>query len=208
MPKRKDIKKILVVGAGPIIIGQACEFDYSGTQACKALKDEGYKIILINSNPATIMTDPNVADKTYIEPITLEILEKILIKEKPDAILPTMGGQTALNLAMEAEKRGILKKYKIELIGAKSKAIANAEDRKKFRKNMLEIGLDLPKSIVVNKFKNSKSALNKIGLPAIIRPAFTLGGLGGGIAKNKKDFFKIVKNGLQESPVRKDIIEE
>ena len=131
MPKRRDIKKILVVGAGPIIIGQACEFDYSGTQACKALKDEGYKVILINSNPATIMTDPDVADKTYIEPITLEILEKILQKEKPDAILPTMGGQTALNLAMEAEKKGILKKYKIELIGANSKAIANAEDRKK-----------------------------------------------------------------------------
>ena len=208
MPKRKDIKKILVVGAGPIVIGQACEFDYSGTQACKALKDEGFKVILINSNPATIMTDPDVADKTYIEPITLKILEKIIKKENPDAILPTMGGQTALNLAMEAEKKGILKKYKIELIGAKSKAIANAEDRKKFRKNMLEIGLDLPKSIVVNKFKNSKSALNKIGLPAIIRPAFTLGGLGGGIAKNKKDFFKIVKNGLQESPVRQVLIEE
>ena len=135
MPKRKDLKKILVVGAGPIIIGQACEFDYSGTQACKALKDEGYKVILINSNPATIMTDPNVADKTYIEPITLEILEKILKKEKPEAILPTMGGQTALNLALEAEQKGILKKYKIELIGAKLEAISNAEDRNKFRKN-------------------------------------------------------------------------
>ena len=153
MPKRKDIKKILVVGAGPIIIGQACEFDYSGTQACKALKDEGYKVVLVNSNPATIMTDPDVADKTYIEPITLEILEKILRKEKPDAILPTMGGQTALNLAMEAEKKGVLKKYKIELIGANSKAISNAEDRKKFRKNMMDIGIDLPKSKVVNKFK-------------------------------------------------------
>ena len=150
MPKRKDLKKILVVGAGPIIIGQACEFDYSGTQACKALRDEGYKVVLINSNPATIMTDPDVADKTYIEPITLEVLEKILKKEKPDAILPTMGGQTALNLAMEAEKKGILKKYKIELIGANSKAISNAEDRKKFRKNMLDIGLDLPKSKIVN----------------------------------------------------------
>ena len=152
MPKRKDIKKILVVGAGPIIIGQACEFDYSGTQACKALKDEGYKVILINSNPATIMTDPDVADKTYIEPITLEVLEKIIKKEKPDAILPTMGGQTALNLAMEAEKKGILKKYKIKLIGAKSEAIANAEDRKKFRKNMIDIGLDLPKSKIIKKY--------------------------------------------------------
>ena len=143
MPKRTDIRKILVVGAGPIIIGQACEFDYSGTQACKALKDEGYKVILINSNPATIMTDPGVADKTYIEPITLDLLEKIVKKEKPDAILPTMGGQTALNLAIDAEKKGLLQKYKIELIGANSKAISNAEDRQKFRKNMIDIGLDL-----------------------------------------------------------------
>ncbi len=208
MPKRKDIKKILVIGAGPIVIGQACEFDYSGTQACKALKDEGYKVILINSNPATIMTDPNVADKTYIEPITIKILEKIIQKERPNAILPTMGGQTALNLAMEAEKKGILKKYKIELIGAKSKAISNAEDRKKFRKNMIDIGLDLPKSKIVSQYKDANKALKKIGLPAIIRPAFTLGGLGGGIAKNKNDFFKVVKNGLQESPVGQVLIEE
>ena len=208
MPKRKDLKKILVVGAGPIIIGQACEFDYSGTQACKALRDEGYKVILINSNPATIMTDPDVADKTYIEPITLEILEKIIKKEKPNAILPTMGGQTALNLAMNAEKKGILKKYKIELIGANSKAISNAEDRKKFRKNMMDIGLDLPKSTVINHIKDANRALKQIGLPTIIRPAFTLGGLGGGIAKNKKDFFKIVKDGLHESPVNQVLIEE
>ena len=208
MPKRKDIKKILVVGAGPIIIGQACEFDYSGTQACKALKDEGYKVILVNSNPATIMTDPNVADKTYIEPITLAILEKILIKEKPNAILPTMGGQTALNLAMEAEKKGVLKKYNIELIGANSKAIANAEDRKKFRKNMIDIGLDLPKSKIVNNLSQSFKALKQIGLPAIIRPAFTLGGLGGGIAKSKKEYKKIIKNGLQESPVSQVLVEE
>ncbi len=208
MPKRKDIKKILVVGAGPIIIGQACEFDYSGTQACKALKDEGYKVVLVNSNPATIMTDPDVADKTYIEPITLEILEKILRKEKPDAILPTMGGQTALNLAMEAEKKGVLKKYKIELIGANSKAISNAEDRKKFRKNMMDIDIDLPKSKVVNKFNQAAKVLNQIGLPAIIRPAFTLGGLGGGIAKTKKDFYKIIKNGLHESPVSQVLVEE
>ena len=208
MPKRKDLKTILVVGAGPIIIGQACEFDYSGTQACKALKDEGYKVVLINSNPATIMTDPGVAHKTYIEPITLEVLEKIILKERPDAILPTMGGQTALNLAMEAEKKGILKKYKIELIGANSKAISNAEDRKKFRRNMLDIGLDLPKSIIVNHFKNSSKALKKIGLPAIIRPAFTLGGLGGGIAKTKKEYSRIVKEGLRESPVSQVLIEE
>ncbi len=208
MPKRKDIKKILVVGAGPIIIGQACEFDYSGTQACKALKDEGYKVVLVNSNPATIMTDPDIADKTYIEPITLEILEKILKKEKPDAILPTMGGQTALNLAMEAEKKGVLKKYRIELIGANSKAISNAEDRKKFRKNMMDIDIDLPKSKVVNKFNQASKVLKQIGLPAIIRPAFTLGGLGGGIAKTKKDFYKIIKNGLHESPVSQVLVEE
>ena len=208
MPKRKDLKTILVIGAGPIIIGQACEFDYSGTQACKALKDEGYKVILINSNPATIMTDPGVAHKTYIEPITLEILEKIIQKEKPDAILPTMGGQTALNLAMEAEKKGVLKKYKIELIGANSKAISNAEDRKKFRKNMLDIGLDLPKSKIVNHFKDATKALKQIGLPAIIRPAFTLGGLGGGIAKTKKEYLRIVKEGLHESPVSQVLVEE
>ena len=208
MPKRKDLKKILVVGAGPIIIGQACEFDYSGTQACKALRDEGYKVVLINSNPATIMTDPDVADKTYIEPITSEVLEKILKKEKPDAILPTMGGQTALNLAMEAEKKGILKKYKIELIGANSKAISNAEDRKKFRKNMIDIGLDLPKSEIVNNIKQASKVLKKIGLPAIIRPAFTLGGLGGGIAKNEKEYLKIIKSGLHESPVSQVLVEE
>ncbi|MAH02927.1 MAG: carbamoyl phosphate synthase large subunit, partial [Candidatus Pelagibacter sp.] len=208
MAKRIDIKKILVVGAGPIIIGQACEFDYSGTQACKALKEEGYKVILINSNPATIMTDPDVADKTYIEPITIEILEKILIEEKPDAILPTMGGQTALNLAIEAEKTGLLRKYKIELIGANSKAISNAEDRKKFRKNMTDIGLNLPKSEIINNIKQAKKCLKKIGLPAIIRPAFTLGGLGGGIAKNKKQFFKIVKEGLDTSPANQILVEE
>ena len=165
MPKRKDIKKILVVGAGPIIIGQACEFDYSGTQACKALKDEGYKVILINSNPATIMTDPDVADKTYIEPITLKFLEKILIKEKPDAILPTMGGQTALNLAMEAEKKGILRKYKIELIGANSRAISNAEDRKKFRKN-------LPKNIQITHQSLFDSSIEGIKLKS--KPVFSV----------------------------------
>ncbi len=208
MPKRKDIKKILVIGAGPIIIGQACEFDYSGTQACKALKDEGFEVVLINSNPATIMTDPGVADKTYIEPITISVLEEVIKKEKPDAILPTMGGQTALNLAISAEKAGLLKKYKIELIGAKSKAIENAEDRKKFRKNMSDIGLDLPKSRIINNFKDASKCLREIGLPAIIRPSFTLGGLGGGIAKSKKEFFKLVRNGMNESPQNQVLIEE
>ena len=208
MGKRKDIKKILVIGAGPIVIGQACEFDYSGTQACKALKDEGYKVILINSNPATIMTDPEVADKTYIEPITTEIIEKIIKKEKPCAILPTMGGQTALNMAISMEKKGILKKNKVELIGAKAKAISRAEDRDLFRKSMKEINLDLPKSEIINSFSKSKRVLKKIGLPAIIRPSFTLGGSGGGIAKNKKEFFDLVRSGLEESPKNQVLVEE
>jgi len=156
MPKRKDLKKILVIGAGPIIIGQACEFDYSGTQACKALREEGYKVILINSNPATIMTDPDIADKTYIEPITTEILESIIKKEKPCAILSTMGGQTALNMTIQLEKKGLLKKYKVKLIGANSKAISNAEDRGKFRKCMKEINIDLPKSEIITSIKKPK----------------------------------------------------
>jgi len=208
MPKRKDLKKILVIGAGPIIIGQACEFDYSGTQACKALREEGYKIILINSNPATIMTDPDIADKTYIEPITTKILEIIIKKEKPCAILPTMGGQTALNMAIQLEKKGLLKKYKVELIGANSKAISNAEDREKFRKCMKEINIDLPKSEIITSIKKAKKALKKIGLPAIIRPAFTLGGSGGGIAYKKKEYYEKVNNGLTESPENQILIEE
>ena len=208
MGKRKDIKKILVIGAGPIVIGQACEFDYSGTQACKALKDEGYTVVLINSNPATIMTDPEVADKTYIEPITAEIVEKIIKKEKPCAILPTMGGQTALNTAISMDKKGILKKNKVELIGAKAKAINRAEDRDLFRKSMKEINLDLPKSEIINSFNKSKKVLKKIGLPAIIRPSFTLGGTGGGIAKNKKEFFDLIKAGLAESPENQVLVEE
>ena len=161
MPKRKDLKKILIIGAGPIVIGQACEFDYSGTQACKALKDEGYEIILINSNPATIMTDPNIADKTYIEPITIEVIEKIIALERPCAILPTMGGQTALNTAISLEKEGILKKYKVELIGADSKAISKAEDREKFRTSMKDIGLNVPKSVIINSEKKATQALKK-----------------------------------------------
>ena len=208
MGKRKDLKKILIIGAGPIIIGQACEFDYSGTQACKALKDEGYKVILINSNPATIMTDPGVADRTYIEPITSDIIEKIIIKEKPCAILPTMGGQTALNAAIELEKKGILKKHKVELIGADSKAISRAEDRDQFRKCMREIGLDLPKSEIVNSEKKAKVVLKKIGLPAIIRPSFTLGGTGGGMANTKKEYYEFIKSGLFESPKNQVLVEE
>ena len=208
MGKRKDLKKILIIGAGPIVIGQACEFDYSGTQACKALKDEGYKVILINSNPATIMTDPGVADRTYIEPITSDIIEKIIIKEKPCAILPTMGGQTALNAAIELEKKGILKKHKVELIGADSKAISRAEDRDQFRKCMREIDLDLPKSEIINSEKKAKVVLKKIGLPAIIRPSFTLGGTGGGMANTKKEYYEFIKSGLFESPKNQVLVEE
>jgi len=208
MPKRKDIKSILVIGAGPIVIGQACEFDYSGTQACKALRSDGYRIILINSNPATIMTDPDVADKTYIEPITTEIIEEIIKKEKPDAILPTMGGQTALNAAMALKKEGILKKYNIELIGANSEAIENAEDREKFKKNMTDIGLECAKSMICRSIEDAKKSLKLIGLPAIIRPSFTLGGSGGGIAYTEEEYLKIIANGLDLSPTKEVLIEE
>ena len=208
MPKRKDIKKILVVGAGPIIIGQACEFDYSGTQACKALKEEGYRVILLNSNPATIMTDPDVADATYIEPITAEIIEKIIKKEKPSAILPTMGGQTALNSALEIEKKGILKKYNIELIGASLNAIKKAENRELFKKTMSKLGIRTPKSFIAKNINNAKKILKKLTLPVIIRPSFTLGGQGGGTARNLKEFNKIVSQGLDFSPIKEVLIEE
>jgi len=208
MPKRKDLKSIFIIGAGPIIIGQACEFDYSGTQACKALKEEGYKVILLNSNPATIMTDPDVADATYIEPITIEIIEKIIKKEKPNAILPTMGGQTALNAALEIEKKGILKKYNIELIGASLNAIKKAENRELFKKTMSKLGLRTPKSFIAKNIINAKKILKKLSLPVIIRPSFTLGGQGGGAAKNLEEFKKIVSQGLGYSPINEVLIEE
>ena len=208
MPKRNDIKSILIIGAGPIIIGQACEFDYSGVQACKSLKKAGYKVILLNSNPATIMTDPDMADSTYIEPITIEIIEKILKKEKPDALLPTMGGQTALNAALEAEQKGLLKKYKVKLIGASIEAIKKAEDRYLFKKIISKIGLKTPKSFTSTNLNNAKKNLKKIGFPVIIRPSFTLGGHGGGTAKNIKEFENIVKNGLLISPISQVLIEE
>ena len=178
MPKRTDIKKILVIGAGPIIIGQACEFDYSGTQAIKALKEEGYQVILINSNPATIMTDPQFSDKTYIEPITKKYVEAIIKKEKPDAILPTVGGQTALNIAMELYDDGILKKYNVELIGANKRAIETAESREKFKKAMTDIGLEVPYGYTIQSTQEGLNLLNHLPLPAIIRPSFTLGGSG------------------------------
>ena len=208
MPKRTDLKTILIIGAGPIVIGQACEFDYSGTQACKALREEGYKVILINSNPATIMTDPNVADKTYIEPITSEILEEIIKVEKPDAILPTMGGQTGLNAAMLLHKNGILKKYNIELIGANAEAIDRAEDRQKFKEHMNEIGLESARSTICTSIDQALNILKEINLPNIIRPSFTLGGTGGGVAHTEEEYLKIVKNGLALSPTNEVLIEE
>ena len=208
MPKRTDIKTIAIIGAGPIVIGQACEFDYSGTQACKALREEGYRVILINSNPATIMTDPEIADKTYIEPIRPDIVAKILEKERPDALLPTMGGQTALNTAMELADNGTLERLKIELIGANRKAIAMAEDRRLFRECMERLGLSCPKSEIVTNMAEAEQALAKIGLPLIIRPSFTLAGTGGGIAYNKEEYEQIVRAGLQASPVKQVLVEE
>tara|TARA_Y100001960_G_scaffold75979_1_gene81008 strand:+ start:5113 stop:8367 length:3255 start_codon:yes stop_codon:yes gene_type:complete len=208
MPKRIDIKSILIIGAGPIVIGQACEFDYSGSQACKILREEGYRIILINSNPATIMTDPGFADATYIEPITPEMVTKIIINEKPDALLPTMGGQTALNTAMSLAESGVLKKYNVELIGASLKAIKKAEDRELFKSAMQKIGLTTPKGILAENKKEADDALKEIGLPLIIRPSFTLGGTGGGIAYNKDEFDKIITGGLDASPVNSVLIEE
>jgi carbamoyl-phosphate synthase large subunit len=208
MPKRTDIKSILIVGAGPIIIGQACEFDYSGTQAVKALKEEGYRVILVNSNPATIMTDPELADATYIEPITPEVVAKIIAEERPDAILPTMGGQTALNTALELKKRGMLDALNVEMIGAKADVIDKAEDRDRFRKAMDKIGLETPRSRVANTMAEAMEAMEVIGLPAIIRPSFTMGGTGGGIAYNKEEFIDIIERGLDASPTTEVLIEE
>ncbi|MFM7083710.1 MAG: carbamoyl phosphate synthase large subunit, partial [Hyphomicrobium sp.] len=232
MPKRQDIDTILIIGAGPIIIGQACEFDYSGTQACKALKSEGYRIVLLNSNPATIMTDPNLADATYIEPITPEIVTNIILQEKekrPDkklVLLPTMGGQTALNTALALEKQGKLSELDVELIGAKAEAIDKAEDRKLFREAMDKIGLESPKSAIaasqeirdkegrvigydrVTGYAEAMHALDKIGLPAIIRPSFTLGGTGGGVAYNREEFELLAKSGIDASPVGQILIDE
>jgi len=208
VPKRKDINTILVIGAGPIVIGQGCEFDYSGTQAIKALKEEGYRVVLINSNPATIMTDPQFADKTYIEPISAEYIEAIIKKEKPDAILPTVGGQTALNVAMKLDEEGILKKYNVELIGANRQAIETAESREMFKQAMLEIGLDLPYGYTVKSLDEAKKLLKKISLPTIIRPSFTLGGSGGSVAYNEAEFEASVNKGLKESPTGQVLVEE
>ncbi|MBV1837670.1 carbamoyl-phosphate synthase large subunit [Acetobacter estunensis] len=208
MPKRTDIRSILIIGAGPIVIGQACEFDYSGAQACKALREEGYRVILLNSNPATIMTDPGLADATYIEPITPEFVERIILKEKPDAVLPTMGGQTALNAAMALDASGFLEKHGVELIGAKADVIDRAEDRQKFREAMDAIGIESPKSYIAHSLEEARSALKNVGLPAIIRPSFTMGGAGGGIAYNKEEFDQIVTGGLDASPTTEVLVEE
>src|SRR3989339_1153325 len=208
MPKRTDIKKILIIGSGPIIIGQACEFDYSGTQACKALREEGFKVILVNSNPATIMTDPEVADKTYIEPITVEMLEKIIKKERPDALLPTLGGQTGLNISIQLADQGILNKYKVQMIGADRKAIKKAEDRKLFKQAMQKIGLDLPKSGLARDIKEAKKIAAKIGFPLIIRPSFTLGGTGAGTVYTAEEFELMARRGLESSMISEILIEE
>lgn len=208
MPKREDISSILIIGAGPIIIGQACEFDYSGTQACKALKAEGYRVILVNSNPATIMTDPDLADATYMEPITPEVVAKIIEKERPDALLPTMGGQTALNCALSLRKMGVLDKYNVEMIGATAEAIDKAEDRELFRAAMDKIGLETPKSMLAHNLTEALEALEFVGLPAIIRPSFTMGGTGGGVAYNREEYISIIESGIDASPTNEVLVEE
>ena len=208
MPKRKDIKKILIIGAGPIIISQACEFDYSGTQACKALKEEGYEVILINSNPATIMTDPETADRVYIEPVTPETVVKVIEKERPDALLPTLGGQTALNTAIEAAKTGVFEKYNVELIGASEDAINKAEDRELFRNAMNKIGLRIPKSGFATNMHEVEDVAKRIGFPIIVRPSFTLGGTGGGVAYNTEELNNLCKAGLDASLNTQVMLEE
>lgn len=209
MPRRDDLQKILILGAGPIVIGQACEFDYSGTQACKALREEGYEVILVNSNPASIMTDPEMADRTYIEPILPEIVEKIIAKERPDAILPTMGGQTALNTAVALAKSGVLEKYNVELIGAKLPAIEKAEDRELFKQAMEKIGVPVCPSGIANNLEEAKAIAHQIGsYPLIIRPAFTLGGTGGGIAYNQEEFEPMAQYGLDCSPTSQILVEK
>src|SRR5215471_6630725 len=208
MPKRTDISKILIIGSGPIVIGQACEFDYSGTQACKALREEGYEIVLVNSNPATIMTDPELAQHTYIEPLTAEFVASIIKRERPDALLPTVGGQTALNIAVELAEKGVLAAYGVEMIGAKAPAVKMAEDRLLFKQAMHEIGLATPKSEVVGDMREAQRVAQSIGFPAVIRPSFTLGGTGGGIAFNLEEYEEIVQRGLDLSPVHQVLIEQ
>ncbi|MBV8885890.1 MAG: carbamoyl-phosphate synthase large subunit, partial [Chroococcidiopsidaceae cyanobacterium CP_BM_RX_35] len=209
MPRREDLHKILLLGSGPIVIGQACEFDYSGTQACKALREEGYEVVLVNSNPATIMTDPETADRTYIEPLTPELVEKVIAKERPDALLPTMGGQTALNIAVTLAKNGVLEKYGVELIGAKLPAIEKAEDRQLFKQAMERIGVDMCPSGIASNVDEAKAIAQEIGTyPLIIRPAFTMGGSGGGIAYNQEEFEVMAQVGIDASPVSQILIDQ
>ena len=208
MPRRTDIKTVLLIGSGPIVIGQACEFDYSGTQACKALKEEGYRVVLINSNPATIMTDPGLVDATYIEPITLKTLEAVIKQEKPDAILPTMGGQTALNMAIELHEHGVLKSCGIKLIGASIDAINKAENRELFREAMSKIGIGMPSSTIARSIEESLAFSQTIPFPLIIRPSFTLGGSGGGIARNDDELIRVVSHGLTVSPSKEVLVEQ
>ena len=208
MPRRTEIETILVIGSGPIIIGQACEFDYSGTQAIRALREEGYRIVLVNSNPATIMTDPELADATYVEPISPEFIEKIIAKERPDAILPTLGGQTALNAALALYDSGVLEKYDVEMIGAQASVIRKAEDRDEFRQAMDAIGLKSAQSEIARSMDQALSAVTRIGLPCVIRPAFTMGGSGGGIAYNQEEFETIAARGIRLSPVDEILVEK
>src|SRR5690242_11137733 len=208
MPKRTDIKKILIIGSGPIVIGQACEFDYSGSQACKALRSEGLEVVLVNSNPATIMTDPELADRTYVEPLTVEVLEAIIARERPGALLPTVGGQTALNLAVDLASAGVLEKYHVELIGASITAIKVAEDRQLFKDAMREIGLDVPQSGVARSLGEAIELAKTLGFPLVIRPSFTLGGVGGGIAYNIEEFRDLAERGIELSPVHEILVEE
>src|SRR6476619_572445 len=208
MPKRTDLKKILLIGSGPIVIGQACEFDYSGTQACKALREEGYTVVLVNSNPATIMTDPDTADRTYIEPITWQFVEKIIEKERPDALLPTLGGQTGLNTAMDLFKHGVLEKYKVEMIGARADVIDKAEDRQKFKDAMVKIGVAVPKSAAVHSLAEALAAVESVGLPCVLRPSFTMGGTGGWIAYNRDECIDLITRGLDLSPTHEVLVEE
>jgi carbamoyl-phosphate synthase large subunit len=208
MPRRDDLKKILIIGSGPIVIGQACEFDYSGTQACKALREEGYEVVLVNSNPATIMTDPATADRTYIEPLTVDMVAKVIERERPDALLPTLGGQTGLNVAMDLWRAGVLEKYGVEMIGANADVIDKAESRDRFQKAMQSIGLDLPKGKTVRSVDEAKAWLSEIGLPAVVRPSFTLGGSGSAIAFERSEYEKLVARGLDQSPVHQVLVEE
>ena len=208
MPKRTDLRKILLIGSGPIIIGQACEFDYSGTQACKALREEGYTVVLVNSNPATIMTDPDMADRTYIEPITWEVVARIIERERPDALLPTLGGQTALNTAMDLARHGVLEKYHVEMIGANAEVIDKAEDRQKFKDAMIKLGSTCPTSGVARTLADAQAIRDMVGLPCVLRPSFTMGGSGGGIAYNREEFNELIARGLDLSPVHEVLIEE